>query len=87
MFSSIVLEYEKNLLLTRLIFYFSVVYAVPIQCRVGRYEHAIAVIKSGKFCKFHRCAQNSAKGGDMDEGTLKTPTPLCRFHWSFCLGW
>ncbi len=23
----------------------------------------------------------------MDEGTLKTPTPLCRFHWSFCLGW
>ncbi len=25
--------------------------------------------------------------GLMDEGTLKTPTPLCRFHWSFCLGW
>ncbi len=23
----------------------------------------------------------------MDEGTLKTQTPLCRFHWSFCLGW
>ncbi len=23
----------------------------------------------------------------MDEGTLKTPTPFCRFHWSFCLGW
>ncbi len=23
----------------------------------------------------------------MDEGTLKTPTSLCRFHWPFCLGW
>jgi hypothetical protein len=26
-------------------------------------------------------------GMPMDEGTLKTPTPLCRFDWSFCLGW
>ncbi len=25
--------------------------------------------------------------GPLDEGTLKKPTPLCRFHWSFCLGW
>ncbi len=25
--------------------------------------------------------------GCMDEGTLKTLTPLWRFHWSFCLGW
>ncbi len=23
----------------------------------------------------------------MDEGNLKTPTPFCRFHWSFSLGW
>ncbi len=23
----------------------------------------------------------------MDEGTLKTPIPLCRLHWSFCMGW
>ncbi len=22
-----------------------------------------------------------------DEGTLKTPIPSCRLHWSFCLGW
>jgi hypothetical protein len=23
----------------------------------------------------------------MDEGTLKTPIPKCRLHWSVCLGW
>jgi hypothetical protein len=23
----------------------------------------------------------------MDEGTLKTPIPLCRLYWCFCLGW
>ncbi len=23
----------------------------------------------------------------MDEGTIKTPIPKCRFYWCFCLGW
>jgi hypothetical protein len=26
------------------------------------------------------------RGGGMDEGTLKTPTPKCRLYWSFLLG-
>jgi len=42
--------------------------------------------QNGALC-IVQSADRLWKGVSMDEGTLKTPTPLCRFHWSFCLGW